>query len=98
MSRTRLIDDCPSSSLVWSASRIICGVHWDWDASSQCYKTYTVTRDAFYKDIREWPAANALSSLLRAVREDDRLADPIIRLLGFYVALEYVTSLWAERR
>lgn len=94
----RLWDQCPTASLIWTASRILCDVHWVWDSEKRLYKTHQWDRQAFYKDVREWPAPNALSSLLCALREDERLNDPIMRMLGLYVALEYVTSLWAERR
>ena len=92
----RVTDRCPSASLLWTASRILCDVHWRWNAEKGCYQTHEWTRDAFQKDVRDWPARTALSSLMRAVREDERLADPMIRLIGTYITVEYVTALMAE--
>lgn len=92
----RVTDRCPSASLLWTASRILCDVHWRWSAEKGCYQTHEWTRDAFQKDVRDWPARTALSSLLRALREDERLADPMLRLLGLYITAEYMTALIAE--
>ncbi len=85
-------DRCPSAALIWPASRVLCGVHWDWNHEHQCYETYRYTRDAQIIDNRVWTAGCALSSFLRAVREDDRLSEPLIRLLALYVTMEYLAS------
>lgn len=91
-----ITDNCPTAPLLWAASRIFNGVSWRYDREKGCYQTHQWSRDAFYSDVRDWPADTALSSLLRAVREDERLADPIIQWLGLYIAFEYVTALMAE--
>lgn len=91
-----ITDNCDTAALLWQASRILCGVSWRFDREKNCYQTHQWTRDCFYLDIRDWPADTALSSLLRALREDERLADPVIKLLGLYIAFEYVTALMAE--
>lgn len=83
--------ECPTVSTFWTYSRINCNVHWRWDDSAECYQTHRWTSDARYQDVRSWPAETGLSSFLAAVRGDDRLAgDPMIRLLAFYITLEYL--------
>lgn len=90
----RILDACPSAALLWPATRILCDLHWRYDPDSGCYQTHRWTRDAHYDDVRSWPADTALSSLLRAVREDERMAgDPLIRQIALYITLEYVTAL-----
>lgn len=87
----------PSAGLFWTASRVLCDVHWRW--ADGCYQTHQMTRDAQIKDLRKWPADNALSSLMRAVREDDRISgEPLLRLLGLYIAIEYTTALLVDRK
>ena len=90
----RLLSSCKTASVFWHHSRIECDVHWRWDDEQKCYQTHRWTSDARYKDVRSWPAGGiALSSFLAAVRGDDRLAgDPMIRLMAFYMTLEYLTA------
>ncbi len=89
--------DCPTVSTFWTYSRINCNVHWKWDDSEECYQTHRWTNDARYHDVRSWPGDTGLSSFLAAVRGDDRLAgDPMIRLLAFYITLEYLHNLAAK--
>ncbi len=96
--RNARVLDCPSVGLLWPATRINHNLHWRWDDSENCYQTHRWTNDARYADVRSWPAETALSSLLRAVREDDRMAgDPLIRMIAFYVTVEYLTNL-VDRR
>lgn len=86
-------DNCPSASILWPASRVLCGVIWEWDTTEKCYVTYQWSRADFRKDVRQWPAATALSSILRALREDDRLAgEPVLRWLALDIAIEYVSG------
>lgn len=95
----RLADKCPSATLLWTATRILCDIHWRWNDEARCFQTHEWTRDSFYKDVRDWPADNALSSLLRALREDDRLAgEPMLRFIGLQIAIEYVDALVLDRR
>ena len=95
----RLSSKCPTSTILWTASRVLCDVHWLWDEELRCYKTHQFTRDNKYHDLRAWPADNPLSSLRRAIHEDDRLAgDPTIRLLLLHISMEYVRALVEERK
>lgn len=91
------VKDCASASLLWPASRVLCDVHWRWNAEERCYETHRWTRDNFYRDLVQWPAPTALASLLRAVREDERLADLSIKLIALDIACEYVAGLMEKR-
>jgi hypothetical protein len=85
------LDSCPSAPLLWHATRSS-NVHWRWDDEGNCFQTHGWTRDTRYQDVRSWPAASVLSSVLRAIREDDRICrDPLIRLIGVQLAVEYLT-------
>lgn len=85
--------DCPTVAVLWPYCRINFNVHWRWDDSEECYQTHRWTSDARYIDVRSWPADTALSSFLRAVREDDRMAgDPMLRMMAFYITLEYLRN------
>jgi hypothetical protein len=90
------VSKCRTAELLWSSSRVINGVSWNWLAEERCYQTHQWTRDNFYKDVRNWPAATPLASLLRAVREDERLDDPLIRIIALHIACEYTEALLAE--
>lgn len=82
---------CRTVETFWTYSRVNCDVHWNWDDSEECYQTHRWTNDARRRDVRSWPAETALSSFLAAIRGDDRLAgDPMIRLLAFYITVEYL--------
>lgn len=98
-SAKRLTEKCPSASLMWTASRVLCDVHWLWDEELRCYKTHQLGYSYNYRGMTEWPATNSLSSLLRAVREDPRLAgEPTIRLIALHIAIEYVGAMVDERK
>lgn len=95
----RLLESCPSAPLLWAATRIGHDLHWRWDDDGKCYQTHRWSRDAHYSDVRSWPADHALSSFLRAIREDDRLGgDPLIKTLAFYMTLEYLTAALERHR
>lgn len=97
-SNDRLLSSCPTAPTFWQHSRIECDVHWRWDDEQKCYQTHRWTNDARLRDVRSWPADGiALSSFLAAVRGDDRLADPLIKIMAFYMTLEYLTAA-LERR
>lgn len=81
---------CRTAELLWPTSRVLAGVCWAWNSDRQCYETFQYTRDSRRDDVRQWNAGNPLSSLLRAVREDERLDDPVIRLLALYITAEYL--------
>lgn len=98
MNGDKRIRECPSAPLLWAATRIQCNTHWRWDDDGNCYQTHGWTRAAHYADVRSWPAATALSSFLRAIREDDRMADPVVRHIAFYVTVEYLAALVEERK
>lgn len=89
----------PSASMFFAACRIVCNVHWRWDDDRKLYQTHRWSGDARYTDVRDWPGETALSSLLAAVRGDDRMAgDPLLRLMAGYITLEYLTSLMEDLR
>lgn len=88
---------CESATLLWTASRVLCDTHWRWNDEDRCYETHEFDRANFYKDLRQWPAATPLASLLRAVREDERLADLNVKLIALDIASEYLAGLLETR-
>lgn len=86
--------DCPSAMLLFHVCRVNHNLFWDWDREQECYITHRWTRDGFRSEAEAWPAPTALSSLLRATREDPRMAgDPLINMLAFYITVEYLSGL-----
>lgn len=86
--------DCPSAALLFTACRINHNLFWDWDAEQECYITHRWAKDGFRTEQMAWTGPTALSSMLTAVREDPRMADdPLIRMIAFYITVEYLTGL-----
>lgn len=84
------------SPIIWTAARIV-GVYFDFREGA--WVTYGVTNDARRVNEQRWEADTALASLCRAIREHESLsADPLLRYALLYLAFDYVTALWDQRR